>query len=140
MSKERIEHEGRIIDISEQFVSVEIVSKSACAECHARGVCAAGDEKIKVVEVPLDLALLARDLKVGDTVNVVLSSSLGVKAIWLAYVIPLALLLAAIFTFSHCGVQELYVGLLSLGVTALYYAALALFRKKLSKVFIFTIE
>ena len=140
MSKERIEHEGRVVDISEQYISVEIVSKSACAECHARGVCAAGDEKIKVVEVPLDLSLLARDLKVGDTVNVVLSGSLGVKAIWLAYVIPLALLLAAIFVFSHCGVQELYVGLLSLGVTALYYAVLALFRNRLSKVFTFTIE
>lgn len=139
-SVDRIEHEGRIVEISEDSISVEIVNKSACAACHAKGVCAAGEEAVKIVEVPLSISTLTSDYKVGDTVNVVLSGSLGVKAIWFAYIIPLIVLLAAIFTFSAVGVQELYVGLLSLAVVAVYYIGLAFFRNKLSKIFTFSIE
>jgi len=137
---DRIEHQGKVVDISREFVSVEIVSKSACEGCHARSVCAAGDEKIKVIEIPLDISTLSRDLKIGDTVNVILSSSLGVKALWYAYVIPMLLLLAAIFLFSTFGVAEMYVGLFSLGVVAAYYLILSFFRDKLSRVFTFSIE
>lgn len=140
MAAERIEHEGKVVSISENYIGVEIVSKSACAACHAKGVCAASDEAVKVIEVPYDIATLSADYKIGDSVNVVLSSSLGVRAIWFAYVIPLVVLLACIFVFSRAGVEELYIGLCSLGVVALYYAVLALFRNKFSKIFTFTIE
>ena len=36
MAKERIEHEGRVIAVDKDYISVEIVNKSACAACHAR--------------------------------------------------------------------------------------------------------
>lgn len=140
MAAERIEHEGRVVAISKDYISVEIVSKSACAACHAKSVCAASDESVKIIEIPYDISTLSADYKVGDSVNVVLSSSLGVRAIWFAYVIPLIVLLACIFIFSHIGVGELRTGLYSLGVVALYYAVLALFRNKFSKIFTFTIE
>ena len=51
MAKERIEHEGRVIAVDKDYISVEIVNKSACANCHAKGVCGASDEAVKVVEV-----------------------------------------------------------------------------------------
>lgn len=100
MAAERIEHEGKVVSISENYIGVEIVSKSACAACHAKGVCAASDEAVKVIEVPYDIATLSADYKIGDCVNVVLSSSLGVRAIWLRMSFRLLFCLHA-FLSSH---------------------------------------
>ena len=137
---DKVEHEGRVIEISEQYISVEIVNKSACAACHAKGVCAASDEKIKVIEVPLSIDTLAEDYKVGDMVNVVMKGSLGLKAIWLAYVVPLLVLMASILVLSLLHLHEAAVGLVSVGVVALYYIVLFFFRNKLSKIFTFYIQ
>ena len=140
MVKERIEHEGKVIAVDKDFISVEIVNKSACAACHAKGVCGASDQAVKVVEVAQDITTLTEDYQVGETVNVVMSSAMGSQAIWLSYVVPLIVLMASILVFSLCGAGELLMGLGSLGVVALYYLGLYLLRNKISKIFIFSIE
>ena len=140
MAKERIEHEGRVIAVDKDYISVEIVNKSACASCHAKGVCGASDEAVKVIEVAQSFATLADDYQVGETVNVVMSSAMGTQAIWIAYVIPLIVLMASILVFSLCGAPELWMGLGSLGVVALYYLGVYLMRNRISKIFIFSIE
>lgn len=137
---DRIEHEGVVADISETHICVEILSKSACAACHAREVCAAGDSRTRLVEIPLSVSVLASDYKVGDKVNLILSPSLGTSAVWLAYVAPLGVLLASIAGLSLAGLDELYVGLCSIGAVALYYAVLSLFRSRLSRIFTFSVE
>ena len=140
MAKERIEHEGRVIAVDKDYISVEIVNKSACAACHAKAVCGASDEAVKVVEVAQDVTTLAEDYQVGETVNVVMRSAMGTQAVWLAYVVPLILLMASILVFSLCGAGELLMGLGSLGVVALWYLGVFLMRDKISKIFIFSIE
>ena len=137
---DRVEHDGIVVGISDSSISVEIVSKSACASCHAKSVCAVGDSAVKIVEVPLTIGTMAADCKIGDSVKVVLDSSLGVNAVWLAYVAPLALLLASILAFSSVGVRDLYTGLFSIGVVALYYVVLSFFRNRLDRIFTFSIE
>lgn len=140
MAKERIEHEGRVIAVDKDYISVEIVNKSACAACHAKGVCGASDESVKVVEVAQDITTLTEDYQVGETVNVVMSSAMGTQAIWLAYVVPLLVLMFSILVFSLCGAGEVLMGLGSLGAVALYYLGVFFYRKKISKIFIFSIE
>ena len=140
MARERIEHEGRVVAVDKDYISVEIVNKSACASCHAKGVCGASDEAVKVVEIAQDLSTLAADYQVGETVNVVMSPAMGTQAVWLAYVVPLIVLMAAILVFSLCGAGELLMGLGSLGAVALYYLGVFLFRNRISKIFIFSIE
>ena len=140
MSKERIEHEVTVIAVDKDYISVEILNKSACAACHAKGVCGASEQSVKVVEVAQDITTLACDFQVGERVNVVMSSSMGVTAIWLCYVVPLIVLMASILILSKCGVGELAVGLVSLGVVAVYYFGVYLFRNKISKIFTFSIE
>ena len=140
MAKERIEHEGRVIAVDKDYISVEIVNKSACAACHAKAVCGASDEAVKVVEIAQDFTTLADDYQVGETVNVVMSSAMGTQAIWIAYVVPLLVLMASILVFSLCGAGELLMGLGSLGVVALYYLGVYLLRNRISKIFIFSIE
>ena len=140
MARDRIEHEGKVIAVDKDYISVEIVNKSACAACHAKAVCGAADQSVKVVEVAQDISTLAADYQVGETVNVVMSAAMGTQAIWLGYVVPLIVLMASILVFSLCGAGELLMGLGSLGVVALYYLVLFFFRNKISKRFIFSIE
>lgn len=140
MAKERIEHEGKVIAVDKDYISVEIINKSACAACHAKGVCGASDEAIKVVEVAQDITTLTADYQVGETVNVVMSPAMGTQAIWIAYVVPLILLVTSILIFSLSGAGELTTGLGTLGVVALWYLGVFLFRNKISKIFIFSIE
>jgi sigma-E factor negative regulatory protein RseC len=140
MAKERIEHEGKVISIDKDYIGVEILNKSACAACHAKGVCGASDESVKVVEVAQDITTLAADYQIGETVNVIMSSAMGTQAVWIAYVVPLLVLMASILVFSLCGAGELAMGLGSLGIVALYYLGVFLFRNKISKIFIFSIE
>ena len=140
MAKERIEHEGRVVAVDKDYISVEILNKSACAACHAKAVCGASDQAVKVVEVAQDMNTLAADYRPGETVNVVMSPAMGTQAVWIAYVAPLFVLLASIFVFSLCGAGELAMGAGSLAVVALYYLGVFLFRNKISKIFIFSIE
>ena len=137
---ERIEHEGKVVSVDKDYIGVEIVNKSACAACHAKGVCGASDASIKVVEVAQDITTLTEDYQVGETVNVVMRSSMGTQAVWLAYVVPLMVLMAAILVFWLCQASELVMGLGALGILALYYVGLFFFRNKISKIFTFIIE
>lgn len=136
----RIEHEGRIVEMDAQSISVEIVNKSACASCHAKGVCGASDEQVRTIVIPQTLATATAGYSVGDNVKLVLSATLGMKAVILAYGLPLAVLLASILGFSAVGLEQLYVGLFSLALVALYYIIFAIFKDKLDKEFVFSIE
>lgn len=136
----RIAHEGKVIGIFDNYIRVEIVNKSACAACHAKGVCAASNESIKYVDVPITLGTMNRTYEEGERVVVLLKSSLAPRAVLLAYGVPLALLLVAMLTASSCGLSELWVGLTGIAVVVLYYIGLAFFRNRLSRVFTFSIE
>lgn len=142
MSKkiDKIDHEGTIIEISEDAISVEIVNKSACASCHAKGVCTASEESIRVIEIPYTISSLTEDYEVGEKVNVLLQSSLGISAVFFAYVFPLVLLIAAIMFLPLAGLSELFTGLSAIGTIAIYYIILSLFRNKLERVYSFSIE
>ena len=103
MSKE-ISHTGKVISVGPQVTTVEIVSKSACASCHAASLCTAFESVRKEVEVPTDPSA---GFAVGDEVEVQLRGSLGPKAAVLAYVIPLFILLILVVSLSFTGMHEL---------------------------------
>lgn len=138
-SMEQVEHEGRIIEITQDVIRVEILSKSACASCHAKGVCSASEVKVKIVDVPLTIGTLSQHFEEGEVVNVVLKPSLGMKATILAYGVPLLVLLAAIVVSSKCGATELWTGLWGIISVAAYYVVLSFFKNRLSRTFTFSI-
>ena len=90
-SYSEISHRGRIVSVTPEFTTVEIVSESACAACHARGLCSLGDSKVKQVEVP---TRGWDNYTVGQEVSVVLRATMGHKAVWLAYVVPLLVMVS----------------------------------------------
>ena len=133
---EVISHEGRIVVITSQFTTVEILSASACGSCHAAGLCGVSDAVTKVIQIPTTTG----NWKEGQIVEVCLKRSMGFKAVWLAYAIPLLLLLAVVLGLYTLGVKELYAGLAGIGAALLYYLILRLFREKLSNEYSFFIK
>jgi len=77
---------------------------------------------------------------VGDEVQVVLKASMGMKAVWLAYVLPLFVLMAVILGLIALGVGEVVSGLAGLGAVGLYYLGLWLLRDRLRNDYVFTIQ
>ena len=132
-----ISHKGRIVEITPEVTTVEIVSESACASCHAKGLCSLGDSKVKTVQVP---TRAWDNYQPGDEVNVLLQASMGHKAVWLAYVIPLSLMVAVLMVLTETGVHELASGLAAIASIGVYYFVLWLFRNKLKNEYIFNIK
>ena len=132
-----ISHTGKITGITPEFTTVEIVSSSACSSCHAKGLCGMSEDKIKTIMVPTDPYA---SYSVGDEVNVLLKKTMGLKAVWISYVIPLAILMILILSLSAVTVHEVYAGLGAVAGVALYYFVIYLFRDKLSKDFVFYIK
>ena len=137
MAKEEISHKGRIVEITPEFTTVEIVSESACSSCHASSLCGLSEFKKKAVEV----ATSATELyEVGEEVMVNLKASMGHKAVWVAYVAPLCLLLAVLLGLVAAGAGELTAGLSGIGAVALYYFVIWLLRDTLRSDYVFYIK
>ena len=132
-----ISHRGRIVSITPEIMTVEIVSESACAACHAKGLCSLGDSTVKQVELP---TRGWDNYDVGQEVNVVLRASMGHKAVWLAYVIPLIILVATLLGTLAAGGSELLAGGVAIGAIALYYLVIWLLRGRLRNEYIFNIK
>ena len=116
---------------------MEILSTSACAECHAKGMCGMSESKVKEISVPTDPYSVH---EVGDEVQVMLKKSMGLKAVWISYVIPLFILMILILSLSSVNVHEAYVGLGAIAGVALYYLVIYLFRNRLANDFVFYIK
>ena len=134
--KKSVDHKGTIIEITEGNIKVEIINKSMCAACHAKGFCSTGDTKDKVIDVAY---FNNGEYSVGDRVVVTMKRSMGFKAVWISYVIPLLILLIFLLTLHSLGFGELLAGsslVLALGV---YYLVVYLLRDRISTDFVFTI-
>ncbi len=134
--KNEITHPGRIVEITPDFTTVEITVSSACASCHAKGLCGMSEEEDKVIMVPTDPYTLRA---VGDEVTVKTKMTMGLKAVWISYVIPLVILLILILSLSAVFEKEYMTGLVSIAGVALYYFGIWLFRDRLSNEFVFYI-
>ena len=135
--KNEIRHSGKILEITPDFTTVQIVVSSACAACHARTMCGMSEDEEKVIMVPTDPYA---DHKVGDEVEVMTKMTMGLKAVWISYVIPLAVLMILILSLSAVIANEIVLGLVAIAGVALYYFGIWLFRDRLSNEFVFYIR
>lgn len=132
-----ISHLGKIVSMTPQTTTVVFLQHGACSECHAAGLCGMADLAEKMVQVPTDPYAA---YQVGDQVQVLLKASMGMKAVWLAYFIPLVVMLSVILALIGADVAEVPAALAGLGALGLYYLGLWLFRDKLKNEYIFTIK
>ena len=137
MKKNEITHAGKIVEITPDFTTVEIMVSSACSSCHAKSMCGMSEEEEKVIMLPTDPYSAH---KVGDEVQVCTKMSMGLKAVWISYVIPLAILMILILSLSSVVESEVMRALAAIGGVAVYYFFIWLFREKLSDEFVFYIK
>lgn len=90
---DEIRHKGRIETISGEHVRVRIVQTSACLHCKIAGHCNSADSKEKVIDV---LTKHAIKYEIGQEVVVVIGSKVGLKAVLLAFVLPVVIAMAVI--------------------------------------------
>ena len=135
--KNEIVHSGKVIETGPDFTTVEIMVSSACSECHAKGLCGMSEMEEKVIMVPTDPY---EPKNVGDIVQVRTKMTMGLKAVWISYVIPLAVLMILILSLSRVIGNEYLTGLGAIAGVALYYFGIWLFRDRLSNEFVFYIK
>ena len=119
------------------FVRVDIEVMEACGSCASRKACAMGQGTTREIMVYTDDA---PNYSVGEVVNVSARQSMGLVAVLLCYVAPLIVLVGALAVAISLGCSEGISALTSLGSIALYYATLYLFRNRISRKVIFTIN
>ena len=135
--KNEIAHKGKIIEIDPDFTTVQIVVSSACSECHAKGLCGMSEDQDKIIMVPTDPYTVH---SIGDEVDVMTKMTMGLKAVWISYVIPLVILMILILSLSAVIGNEFLRGGIAIAGVAVYYLLVWLFREKLSDQFEFYIK
>ena len=133
--RETIRHKGIVESIGAECCRVRILQASACSSCSARQLCRSSESKEKVIEARGHYPTL----QTGDSVIVVGSVRQGLQASVVAYVVPLILMVAALFVGTRLSGEETG-ALAALLVLALYYGLLYLMRDRIGRQFTFKIE
>lgn len=130
-----VQHIGKVEKVDPGCVTVKIISESACSGCHAKGRCSLTDSEEKTVFVTGSY-----NVTPGDTVTVLMKQSMGYNALLIGYVIPFLILLSSLVILVAMTLPEAYAGLLSIGILALYYLVIYIFRNRIDKKFTFTLK
>jgi sigma-E factor negative regulatory protein RseC len=133
--EDTIRHIGIVERVEGEMAIVRIAQTSACAACHAAKMCMASESREKRID-----ARMLEPMQVGDEVEVLVREQAGWLAVFLAYVIPFLLLVAAVAWFAHIGWSEAKAGTAALVSVALYYVGLRMFRDKLQRKFSFWVK
>lgn len=131
-----IKHKGIIDSITDNCIKVRIVQVSACASCKVSSHCNASESKIKVVDVYGE----NKGYRVGDSVIIVASNSVGKRAVILGFVIPFLILLISVFLVSFLTGNEPLAALVSILSLVPYYLILFLLKDKIREKISFSIE
>ena len=134
--KNEIVHSGKIVDITPDFTTVQIIASSACSERHAKGLCGMSEEQEKIIMLPTDPYT---PRQVGEEVQVKTKMTMGLKAVWISYVIPLVILMILILSLSSVIGNEYLRGAVAIAGVGIYYFIIWLLRDKLSDQFEFYI-
>ena len=133
---EVVQHSGVVARVEEHRVVVRITSRSACGSCAARQACGLAEATEKEVEVYTEQAAAYR---VGDAVMVGVRKRIGGRAVLIAYVGALVVLVGVLVVATAMGLNEGLAVVVTLGAVAAYYGVLWLFRKKIEHTIQFTI-
>lgn len=124
-----VTHEGVVRAVKDGVLSVEVGRATACQLCSSRSRCTMGNGDTVMVDVPAGSGTFAP----GDRVQVSLSSGVGRRAVVIAYVLPLLLLVVAVVSFvSFFRCSEIVSIIAAFAVLALYYLVIYILRHRLN--------
>jgi sigma-E factor negative regulatory protein RseC len=132
-----IEHKGVVQNVRERGVTVRVMQSSACSSCAAARMCRSGESRERLIDVATKHA---SEFRVGEPVVLVATAQQSRMAVMLAYVLPLFLLLAALFVVRGLAGNDGLAALSALLVVSLYYGVLYCLRGRLSRNFRFDVS
>jgi positive regulator of sigma E activity len=130
-------HEGEIVGVYDTYVHVKILLNEACQNCNSKKACMVFSSKERIIDIRCDNPSL---FQIGECVTVHMATSMGLKAVLFAYVLPVILLIGSILAASRWIKQELITIAIGLGVVVTYYLLLFSLRKKINRTFSFSIS
>ena len=133
-----IKHKGIIDTVCNTHVTVRIVQSSACASCKVASHCNASESKEKLVDVWVTDS--DRQWSIGEEVTVCAENRVVAKAMVYSFGIPFLLMFLTLVVSLQLGASEWLGALLALAVLPPYYFILYLFRSRLKREIVFTIE
>ena len=132
-----IKHRGIVEKVDGSHIVVRIVQTSACSACSAKGLCNASESK----EKQIDVYEANPSYQIGEEVMVCGTTSMGMRAVLLAFGVPLLILVLALGVSMKLTGED---ALLSSGIALLsvvpYYIGIYFCKDKLNRTFSFTIE
>ena len=132
-----IKHRGIVEKIDGSHIVVRIVQTSACSACSAKGLCNASESK----EKQIDVYEANPSYQIGEEVMVCGTTSMGMRAVLLAFGVPLLILVLALGVSMKLTGED---ALLSSGIALVsvlpYYIGIYFCKDKLNRTFSFTIE
>ncbi|MDR1666904.1 MAG: SoxR reducing system RseC family protein [Bacteroidales bacterium] len=134
--KGSIEHEGIVTAVSGQVLTVRITSAAACSGCAARNRCMPSEG----MEKELHIEGVGTYFVEGEKVKVSIHPGTGLKALGLAYLLPLVPVLLSLPVAYRLTGNELASGGISLLALAFYYLLLRIFRHKIGRSFRFEVK
>ena len=124
-----IRHEGIVVKVEGQEVTVRFVQSSACSACHAKALCSGGSSDSAERQIVANSYGVS--YQVGEQVSVIVSSGLAWSAAVIAFGIPLALGLACLFVAVNSSGSEVLGSIITLAVLLVYYLIVWCFRHRL---------
>lgn len=120
-----INQRATIIRIEEGRLYLSICRADACGACKAQSACSSsGGGKEIVLEDD------GRGRVVGEEVTLKIGRSQGFRAVLIAYLVPVALIIGMLMGLQKMDIPEIVTGLATLGVVAVYFILLRIFRRK----------
>ncbi len=135
---ETIKHDGIVDSIDGDCIHVRIVQASACAACGAKSLCSAAESKEKIIDV---YGADVNAYQVGQRVMVEGAAAMGMKAVRLAFLFPLALMVVAVaLAMGLTDGNEAIGAVAALLTLTLYFVVLFACKKRLMNKFVFSIK
>lgn len=125
-----VKHEGIISKITKEGIVVALKGNINCEGCKAQSACGVSESNDK------EITILSSDnsFKLNDTVDIVLERSLGLKAVFWAYLFPFIVMMFVLIISSYF-FSEWIAGILSFSILGPYYLMLFIFNNKFKKAF-----
>lgn len=122
-----IRQSATVVRVDTTEIEVEVCRPEACAVCKAKNACSEGSSAAKRMTLVND----GQGYQIGDQIQLIMRRSAGLKAVVIAYLIPVVLVVAALLIFQATTLSETTAALFTLGVLVIYFIVIRLLRGRI---------
>ncbi|MCX8083603.1 MAG: SoxR reducing system RseC family protein [Calditerrivibrio sp.] len=120
----RFENVGKVLKVEEDGkVTIQVKQPKTCSHC-SESCAFAGKDNERVFEIYTDLLL-----KDGDNINVTIDDSKLKKSAFIAYLLPILIVVIVSLIMQKMGLEDIYIAITSLFTIAIYFLVIKLILK-----------